>query len=217
MKATKICSVFIALLAMGAVACGGQGGSSNGKGGSSSQRKSSSVDTGPDYTKVLQRTYDDGTSATNSSNKEYFTLVDATANKVGVKIAFLNFTLDAPGTTATGVDSSGKIEPGNDHDAYIRFRITAPKAGAYQMVMRGKSSTSNDALSKTLGDRSFDVKLNGTSVDVKANRVPLTDSQAEFVAVPTINLTGQEDTIDVTASDYRIQFDRAGFVLFQEQ
>ena len=162
----------------------------------------------------LARTYTDGTAAKNSSDKDYIPLTDATANKVGVKIAITNYTLDMPETTATGMGNDGKINPGNDHNAYLRFRIVAPKAGNYQMVMRGKSKS--DALEKTLNDRAFDVKLNGTSQDTKGDRAPLTDSNSDFVAVPTLALTGQEDTIDITASDYRIQFDVASFIIFNE-
>lgn len=162
----------------------------------------------------LVRTYTEGNAVKNSSDKDYIPLTDATANKVGVKISIQNFTLDMEGTTATGLSSDGKINPGNDHGAYIRFRIVAPKAGNYQMVMRGKSAA--NALERTLNGRAFDVKLNGESQDTKGERAPLLETDSDFVAVPTLALTGQEDTIDVSASDYRIQFDVAGFVLFNE-
>ena len=240
MKKTRLCSAIVALLALGVVSCSGN--SEPAKSSASAQPSSSSVAPAPssseapkpssseapkpssssapadttDYTVVLPRTWTEGTAVKNSSDKDVIPLTDAAAGKVGVKIAIVDFTLDADGTTATGMDNSGKIEPGNDHGAYIRYRITAPKAGAYQMIMRGKSSTSNNALEKSLNDRAFDVKLNGVSVDVQGDRVPLTADQSDFVAVPTIMLTGNEDTIDVTASDYRIQFDRTGFVVFAE-
>ena len=226
MKKTRLCSAIVALLALGVVSCSGN--NEPAKSSASAQPSSSSVAPAPsssssvapadttDYTVVLPRTWTEGAAVKNSSGKDVIPLTDAAAGKVGVKIAIVDFTLDADGTTATGMDNSGKIEPGNDHGAYIRYRITAPKAGAYQMIMRGKSSTSNNALEKSLNDRAFDVKLNGVSVDVQGDRVPLTADQSDFVAVPTIMLTGNEDTIDVTASDYRIQFDRTGFVVFAE-
>lgn len=238
MKHTKLFGALIALMALGVVACNGGGQSSPESSAtpkssssapapssssapatsSSSAAPSSSSSAGEvvDYLQILPRTWTEGTPAKNSSDKEYIPLTDAALNKVGVKISIQNFTLDAPNTTATGMDGSGKIEPGNDHGAYLRYRIKAPKAGAYQMIMRGKSSTSNNALEKTLNDRAFDVKLNGESVDTQGDRVVLTADQGDFVAVPTINLTGEEDTIDVTASDYRIQFDVAGFIVFAE-
>ena len=221
MKKTKFFAALVAMLALGVVACNNASSepvveSSAPAVKSSSKAPETSKAPAVDYTQILPRTWTDGTPAQNSSGKNYIPLTDSVNNKVGVKIAVLDFTLDMEGTTATGMDSSGKIEPGNDHGAYIRFRIVAPKAGDYQMIMRGKSSTSNNALEKSLNDRAFDVKLNGESVDVQGDRVVLTAEQADFVAVPTIHLTGNEDTIDVTASDYRIQFDRDGFVVFSE-
>ena len=220
MKKTKFFAALVAMLALGVVACNNANSEpakeSSAPAKASSQAPTTSKAPAVDYTQILPRTWTEGTPVKNSSDKNYIPLTDATNNKVGVKIAVLDFTLDAPETTATGMDNSGKIEPGNDHGAYIRFRIVAPKAGDYQMIMRGKSSTSNNALEKSLNDRAFDVKLNGESVDVQGDRVVLTAEQADFVAVPTIHLTGQEDTIDVTASDYRIQFDREGFVVFSE-
>lgn len=175
-----------------------------------------------DYTVVLPRTWADGTAAQNSDNKEYVPLTDAAAGKVGVKISIQNYTVggEVDGTavtSSTALGSDGKINPGNDHNAYLTFKVTAPKAGDYQLVMRGKSKT--DALEKTLDERAFDVRLNGAKVDVQNSRAPFANSNGEtidFVAAPTISLTGQEDTIMISASDYRIQFDVASFLLFQE-
>ena len=116
----------------------------------------------------------------------------------------------------TALASDGKIGPGNEHTAILTYKITAPKAGAYQMVMRAKSSTSNNALTKSLADRFFTVKLNGTLVDIQDSRVPLTADMADFVAAPTINLTGNEDTIKITAPDYRPVFDVNSFIIFAE-
>ena len=223
MKTAKICSAFVALLAMGLIACGGKaagdassGGNNKPSSSSSSQKKSSSsIETGPDYTQIIARTWDAGTPANNSDSKEYLTLTDATANKVGVKISIQNYTVDADAAEGTTLGNDGKIGPGNNHDAYLTYKITAPKAGAYQMIMRGKSK--DDALEKTLDERSFDVKLNGVSQDVASSRVVFTTTdQTDFVAVPTINLTGQEDTIKVRSPDFRIQFDTASFIIFSE-
>lgn len=243
MKKAKICSAVVALLALGLVACNGQNES---KAPSSTPKTTTSEPAsqpaseptsvpastpasepasvpasqpdsqpaGEDYLTVIPHTWTEGTKATNSSGKEYIPLTDEAAGKVGVKICIADFTLDAEGTTATGMSDDGKINPGNDHGAYIRYRVVAPKAGAYQMIMRGKSSS--NALERTLAGRAFNVRLNGVDVDVVGDRTPLTDSHSDFVAAPTIMLTGEEDTIDVTASDYRIQFDKAGFVVFAE-
>ena len=128
----------------------------------------------------------------------------------------MNYTVEADATEGTELGSDGKIAKGNDHDAILTYKITAPKAGAYQMVMRAKSSTSNNALTKSLDDRYFTVTLNGVAVDIQADRVPLTAEMADFVAAPTINLTGSEDTIKITAPDYRPVFDVESFIIFAE-
>ena len=182
----------------------------------SSSKAASSRSTGPDYTQVIARTWTDGTPAANSDGKNYIPLTDATANKVGVKIKITDYTVETGAADGTGIDSNGKVVPQNDHNAILTYKITAPKAGDYQMIMRAKSSTSNNALEKTLGDRYFKVTLNGQAVDVGDDRVPLTAETADFVAAPTIHLTGSEDTFTFTAPDYRPVFDLNSYITFSE-
>ena len=240
MKMKKVFGALALLLAMTAVACNGGGdgssassgkpGSSSGKSASSqpassqsvssSQAPSSSADPFDEALLTpLVRNYVDGTPAQNSSQKEYIPLADATANKVGVKIAMANWEVaDFDGATAEAVlASDGGIEPKNDHSAFIAFKLKAPKAGKYQMVVSGKGSSSGAG--KTLDDRAFYVKLNGEDVDVHGDREPIgTSDYAPFVAAPIVNLRGpeQEDTIALSCSDYRIKFDTASFVIFNE-
>ena len=164
----------------------------------------------------LERTYTEGTPAQNSAGKDYIPLTDATANKVGVKIAITNWEIaeGSPDTTKLGTD--GGIEPKNDHTVYLAYKLTAPKAGTYQLVMTGKCS-SGDGASKTLDERAFSVKVNGEEVDVVADRNPVTTTSAAFVAAPRVTLRGtEEDIIAVSCSDYRIKFDTASFLLFNE-
>ena len=146
----------------------------------------------------------------------YIPLTDATANKVGVKIAIANWEAAEGAADGSALDTDGGIIPKNNHDAFIAFKVKAPKAGNYQMVMTGKASGSG--ASKTLDERAFAVKVNGEVVDVHADRNPLTTSDAPFVAAPIVALRGpeQEDVVSVSCSDYRIKFDVASFVLFQE-
>lgn len=179
----------------------------------SSKTETSSKAPSVDYLQVIPHTWADGTPATNADGKEYIPLTDAAAGKVGVKIAITNYTIES-GSTATGMGSDGKINPGNDHGAYLTYKIKAPKAGEYQMVLRGKSAS--NALERTLDDRAFGVTLNGASVATEGDRTPLTETDADFVAAPTVNLTGNEDTFTITASDYRIQFDVTSFIIFAE-
>lgn len=165
----------------------------------------------------LPRTYTDGEPAQNSAGKEYIPLNDATANKVGVKIAIKNYEVAEGATATSSLSSDGKIGPVNDHEAALAWKIKAPKAGNYQLVMVGKCKT--DAADYTLAERAFGVKLNGAEVNVDAEeRVAVTTESAPFVAAPTIALSGPEteDVIAITCTDYRIQFDTSSFLLFQE-
>ena len=166
----------------------------------------------------LQRNYTEGAAQTNTSGKEYIPLEDATAGKVGVKISIQNWELP----TFEGVDATSKlatdggIEPKNEHSAFIGFRIKAPKAGNYQLVLRGKGSSSGDG--KTLDDRAFAVKVNGQDVEIEGDREPINSTaHTDFVAAPTLALSGvEEDVVAISCSDYRIKFDTASFVLFNE-
>ena len=165
----------------------------------------------------LPRTYTDGEPAQNSAGKEYIPLNDATANKVGVKIAIKNYEVAEGATATSSLSSDGKIGPVNDHEAALAWKIKAPKAGNYQLVMVGKCKS--DAAEYTLAERAFGVKLNGAEVNVDAEeRIAVTTEAAPFVAAPTIALSGPEteDVIAITCTDYRIQFDTSSFLLFQE-
>ena len=180
-----------------------------------SSKPASSKSTGPDYTQVIAHTWQEGTPATNADGKEYIPLTDAAANKVGVKIKITDYTIGTGAPENTALDSQGKIGPGNDHTAAIAYKVKAAKAGDYQMVMTAKSS-SGQGEGKTLGERFVTVKLNGAAVDIDDSRAPLTTTMAEFVVAPTIHLTGNEDTIEITGADYRPVFELNSYVVFAE-
>ena len=180
----------------------------------SSSKASSSKSTGPDYTQVLPRTWTDGTPAANADGKNYIPMTDSTANKVGVKIAITDWTKGTGAHADTALGTDGKIAPGNEHTAILAYKVKAAKAGDYQMIMTAKSSSSGDG--KTMSERYFTCKLNGAAVDVGDDRAPLTTEMAQFVVAPTIHLTGNEDTIEITAADYRPVFDTSSFVIFSE-
>ena len=166
----------------------------------------------------LVRNYTEGQAEQNTAGKEYIPLNDATAGKVGVKISIQNWEVPTfEGVTAESVlASDGGIEPKNDHNAFIGFRIKAPKAGNYQLVVTGKGSSSGDG--KTLNDRAFAVKVNGEDVEIEGDREPINSTaHTAFVAAPTIALRGtEEDVVAISCSDYRIKFDTTSFVLFNE-
>ena len=224
----KLFLVAIATLGL-LVACGQKGeepsSSKKPSNPSSSQKASSDESKAPatDWTVVVPHTWTDGTPAQNSDGKEYIPLTDAAAGKVGVKISIQNYTVEGiandagdPVTETTSLGSDGKIAPGNDHKALLTFKVKAPKAGDYQLVMRGKASSSH--LTETLDDRAFYVRLNGVGVNVEGNRAPFAGGSEtiDFVAAPTITLTGNEDAIMIGCSDYRVIFDVASYLIFAE-
>ena len=231
MKKVKILASLAALMTLGLAACTdtpatessveatsaaatSKATSANTSKAASSSKASSSKSTGPDYTQVLPRTWTDGTPAANADGKNYIPMTDSTANKVGVKIAITDWTQGTGAHADTALGSDGKIAPGNEHTAILAYKVKAAKAGDYQMIMTAKSSSSGDG--KTMSERYFTCKLNGTAVDVGDDRAPLTTEMAQFVVAPTIHLTGNEDTIEITAADYRPVFDTASFVIFSE-
>ena len=188
--------------------CGAENNGGNNGGNSGSGNTNNDV-------ALLVRNWDaNPVSKTNSDGKEYFQLTDTGNKVVGVKIAITNYTVESDATSTTALGSDGKIAPVNDHSAILTYKITAPKVGSYQMIMRGKSSSS--AVEKTLAERHFTVTLNGQTVDIQNSRTPLTATTADFVAAPTINLTGGEDVIKITCPDYRIVFDVSSYIVFAE-
>ena len=165
-----------------------------------------------DYTLPIGgRVWTESAPVNNSDGKPYIQLNEASSGKKGVKIKFADF---GPDSTATV--SSGKINPQNDTTVYLSYKITAPKAGAYQLVMNGRVSDSG--LGKTLSERAFKVTLNGASVDVENTRtnVLTADGDNDFVAAPTINLTGNEDTVTIACPNYRIVFTDGSYLMFIE-
>ena len=85
------------------------------------------------------------------------------------------------------------------------------------MVMNGRVS---DA-SKKLSERGITVKLNGVTVDIDgANRDGGLNGAGDndFVMCPSINLTGNEDTITVACKNYRIAFNlsQTSYLVFAE-
>ena len=229
MKKTKLFGALTVLLAMTMVACGPKEQPSKEpkseapasepseapKSEASSEAPTTSEAPAEDWLTVIPHTWVDGTPAQNSAGKEYIPLTDG--DKVGVKISIQNWEVAEGAASNSSLDTDGGLLPKNDHTAFIAFKVKAPKAGDYQLVMTGKCS-SGSGESKTLDERSFAVTLNGESVDVKADRNPVTTTSAPFVAAPTVALRGpeQEDVIAVSCPDYRIKFDTASYLLFQE-
>ena len=185
-----------------------QGGGEQG----SSQNNSSQQPATDDYTLPIGgRVWTESAPQNNSDGKPYIQMNDPATNKSGVKIKFADF---GPDSTAT--ISGGKINPQNDTSVFLSYKIKAPKAGAYQLVMNGR--VSNSGLGMTLSERAFKVTLNGASVDIENTHsdVLTADGDNDFVAAPTINLTGNEDTVTIACPNYRIVFTDGSYLTFIE-
>ena len=165
-----------------------------------------------DYTLPIGgRVWTESAPVNNSDGKPYIQLSDAASGKKGVKIKFADF---GPDSTATV--SSGKINPVNDTSVFLSYKVKAPKAGEYQLVLNGRVSQSG--LGMTLSERAFKVTLNGASVDIENTQTDVltADGDNDFVAAPTINLTGNEDTITIACPNYRIVFTDGSYLMFIE-
>ena len=147
----------------------------------------------------------------NSDGKPYIQLSDNSSGKKGVKIKMADY---GPDSTAT--IKSGKIDPQNDTSVFLSYKIKAPKAGAYQLVMNGRVSQSG--LGMKLSERAFKVTLNGASVDIEdtVTDILTADGDNDFVCAPTINLTGNEDTVTIACPNYRIIFTDGSYLTFIE-
>ena len=186
-------------------------GASQPSGSSSAPAGDSSQSSGEvDYTVPLSRVWVEGTPAQNADGKDYIPLSETATGKAGVKIKFSDYSPDSTGTL-----SSGKIGPVNDSTAHLTYRIKAPKAGTYQMVLTGRVS----AVDHTLDNRKFAVTLNGEACDTQGSNRDgglKGDGDNDFVGVPTMTLTGNEDVITVTCCDNRIVFVESSYIVFIE-
>ena len=174
----------------------------NGSGGSGDSGNEDNIN------EVLTRVWTTTSTANNSDGKQYQQIKDNSRNKVGVRI--LQSAISS--TSETGFDSDNKL-PSDGKS--VTYQVKAPKAGAYQMVMNGRVSDASYKLSQ----RGITVKLNGVEVDIDgANRDGGLNGAGDndFVMCPTINLTGNEDTITVACKNYRIAFNQDAYLVFSE-
>ena len=82
--------------------------------------------------------------------------------------------------------------------------------------MNGRVSQSG--LGMKLSERAFKVTLNGASVDIEdtVTDILTADGDNDFVCAPTINLTGNEDTVTIACPNYRIIFTDGSYLTFIE-
>lgn len=158
-----------------------------------------------DINDILTRVWTKTSDKTNSDNKAYEQIKDNNKNKVGVRILTKNI-------------SAGSFDSDNRIPTTVTYKITAPKAGDYQMIMSGRVTDE----SKKLSERSIAITLNGANVSIDfGTRDGGLNGRGdnEFVICPTIHLTGNEDTITVACSSTAalgIGFAQDAWVVFAE-
>ena len=172
---------------------------------------------------VLERTWTEGTKATNLEGKEYIPLTDSVNNKAGVKIKVADFN---PSSTNT-IGSDGKCSV-TSAGSYVDYWIKAPKAGVYQMVVSCKfsstgadTSLNNKEAAGKEHDRGVTVKLNSFQVDIADSRTAEdmgldTSEMRQCVLAPVLDLTGGNDMVSFENPYYRFVFDLDSYIIFQE-
>ena len=157
-----------------------------------------------DFNEVLTRSWTKTAEMNNSSGKPFEQLRDIGKNKAGVRVLTKN-------VSEGSFDRDNYIPAGST----VTYKITAPKAGAYQIVMSGRAQDESIKLS----EREIAVTLNGQAVSIDfGNRTGGLNGRGdnEFVICPTINLTGNEDTITIACSANQIAFAQDAWVVFAE-
>ena len=179
-----------------------------GHGGSSSGGDQGGNDTDP--TKVLTRVWGVTQTANNSDGKQYQQLKDESKNKVGVRILQTAYSDSSVGS----LDADGKLPDNGDS---VIYKVIAPKAGTYQMIMNGRIKDSTSSMN--LSQRGIAITINGQTVDIQgSNRTGDLSGQGDndFVIAPSVTLTGNEDTITVACRYNRIQFNKSAYIVFAE-
>ena len=161
-----------------------------------------------------------GTPVKNSYGKDY-TPLTAADGSVGVKMALADYDPESAGS----FDSDGKISPQNEADAYVTFKLKAPKAGVYQMILKASCSSSGDEhIFAGESSRGFDVKINGyeDQDNVYGSRLYSDaglnhDTKEAFIfALVQLNGPDYEDEISFRNPYYRMKFDINGDIVFAE-
>ena len=161
-----------------------------------------------------------GDAVKNSYGKDYFPLTGADGS-VGVKMALADYDPESAGA----IDSDGKITPQNEASAYVTFKLKAPKAGVYQMILKASVSSSGDE-HPFAGEssRGFDVIVNdyedqdnvyGSRLFSDAN-LDYTEKRAFIFALVQLNGPDYEDEIQFRNPYYRMKFDISGDIVFAE-
>lgn len=159
-----------------------------------------------------------GTAVKNSYGKDYIPLTAADGS-VGVKMALTDYD---PNSAST-FDTDGKL--GTESTSYVTFKLKAPKAGVYQMILKASCSSSGDEYPFAgSSSRGFDVIVNGyedqdnvygTRLYSDAN-LDHNEKRAFIFALVQLNGPDYEDEIQFRNPYYRMKFDTSGDIVFAE-
>ena len=159
-----------------------------------------------------------GTAAQNSYGKNYVPLTAADGS-VGVKIAMTDYDPQSAST----FDGDGKL--GTDATSYVTFKLKAPKAGVYQMILKASCSSSGDSYPFAgSSSRGFDVLVNGydDQDNVYGERL-YSDANLDhnekrpfIFALVQLNGPDYEDEIQFRNPYYRMKFDTSADLVFAE-
>ena len=155
-----------------------------------------------DVNEILSRVWVRTAEKKNSDNKAFEQIKDNSKNKVGARILTKNI-------------SAGSFDSDNRIPDTVTYKITAPKAGDYQMIMSGRVVDET----KKLSERGITITLNGQAVSIDfGNRDGGLNGRGdnEFVICPTLHLTGNEDVIVVACKNNQIGFAQDAWVTFAE-
>ena len=165
----------------------------------------------------VSRNWTAGTPAQNSDGKTYTPLTDSAAKKVGVKIAITDYSDDSEGN----IGDDGKLP--TTAGASVTYHVKAARAGAYQMILKGKVSSSGDSYSFA-GSSSRGIKVTVNDDEDLANvygdrlydDAGLDHDNYNPFVLAIVLLTGNEDAVAFENPYYRIVFDTESDVVFAE-
>ena len=161
-----------------------------------------------DFTKVKSHVWTVTKSENNSDGKQYQQIKDNNKNKVGVRILQSDISASSEGS----FDSDNRLPTDGKS---VTYKVKAPKAGTYQMVMNGRVADGKYKLS----ERGIVIKLNGVEVSIDGNNRDGGlgfQGDIDFVMCPSIRLTGNEDTITVACRTNGIGFNPTAYLVFAE-
>lgn len=206
MQLRKILGASALLLALTLVGCGkGEGGGGGGGGdvGDFPEECPEVIDTS---------SWTNGATGQNAYGATYTQI--SGGGKAGVKIAIGDYDPDSVGS----IGSDGKLP--TTEGSTVVWNVKAPKAGIYQMIMKGKVSSSGDSYS--FDSRHIYVTVNEDQEqannygDRMYTDAGLDHDNLNPFVVALVKLTGKEDAVSLENPFYRVVFDTEADVVFAQ-